>query len=164
MNFAYDYEINGEQRTIVLKPGGEDVLVTEKNKEEFIEYVTWTAIYPTIIQWCITLHSSICVISDRLMVQWRFRRGIENQTKAFLDGFNEIVPVNWLQFFDEKELELMLCGMQELDIDEWEKYTMYKGYDKESKQIKWFWQVNGDFNPRPFCCVVPSSRCISHSL
>ena len=75
------------------------------------------------------------------MTQWRFRRGIEMQTKAFLDGFNVIVPVNWPQFFDEKELELMLCGMQELDVDEWEKYTTYKGYDKESKQIKWLWQV-----------------------
>ena len=39
MNFAYDYEVDGEKRTIVLKSGGEDILVTEKNKEEFIEYV-----------------------------------------------------------------------------------------------------------------------------
>lgn len=78
----------------------------------------------------------------RLMTQWRFRRGIEEQTKAFLDGFNEVVPVNWLQFFDERELELMLCGMQELNVDEWEKHTMYKGgYDKDSKHIRWFWKV-----------------------
>jgi hypothetical protein len=39
-------------------------------------------------------------------------RGIEDQTKAFLDGFNEVVPLEWLQYFDERELELMLCGMQ----------------------------------------------------
>ena len=39
MNFAYDYAVDGEKRTIVLKSGGEDILVTEKNKEEFIEYV-----------------------------------------------------------------------------------------------------------------------------
>lgn len=37
MNFAYDYEVKGELKSIVLKPGGEDILVTEKNKEEFIE-------------------------------------------------------------------------------------------------------------------------------
>ena len=46
------------------------------------------------------------------MTEWRMTRGIEEQTKAFLDGFNEVVPLEWLQYFDERELELMLCGMQ----------------------------------------------------
>ena len=40
------------------------------------------------------------------MTQWRFNRGIEEQTKAFLDGFNEVVPLYWLQYFDEKEIEV----------------------------------------------------------
>lgn len=31
---------------------------------------------------------------------------MESQTKAFLDGFNEVVPLQWLQYFDEKELEV----------------------------------------------------------
>lgn len=31
---------------------------------------------------------------------------MEGQTKAFLDGFNEVVPLQWLQYFDEKELEV----------------------------------------------------------
>ena len=75
------------------------------------------------------------------MTQWRFKRGVEEQTKAFLDGFNEVVPLNWLQFFDEKELELMLCGMQELNVNEWERHTVYRNYTRNSKQIQWFWQV-----------------------
>ena len=58
--------------------------VTEENKEEYLGLVT----------------------------EWRMTRGIEDQTKAFLDGFNEVVPLEWLQYFDERELELMLCGMQ----------------------------------------------------
>lgn len=33
-------------------------------------------------------------------------RGVEEQTKAFLDGFNEVVPLEWLRYFDEKELEV----------------------------------------------------------
>lgn len=40
------------------------------------------------------------------MAEWRFTRGVEAQTKAFLDGFNEVVPLQWLQYFDEKELEV----------------------------------------------------------
>ena len=68
-------------------------------------------------------------------------RGIEEQTKAFLDGFNEVVPLEWLQYFDERELELMLCGMQEIDVDDWQRNTVYRHYTKSSKQIQWFWQV-----------------------
>ena len=40
------------------------------------------------------------------MTQWRFNRGIEEQMKSFLDGFNEVVPLQWLQYFDERELEV----------------------------------------------------------
>lgn len=46
------------------------------------------------------------IVLRRLMAEWRFSRGVEGQTKAFLDGFNEVVPLQWLQYFDEKELEV----------------------------------------------------------
>ena len=42
----------------------------------------------------------------RLMTEWRFTRGVEAQTKAFLEGFNEVVPLEWLKYFDERELEV----------------------------------------------------------
>lgn len=35
---------------------------------------------------------------------------MEEQTKAFLDGFNEVVPLEWLRYFDEKELEVSRGG------------------------------------------------------
>lgn len=79
------------------------------------------------------------------MTDWRMNRGIEEQTKAFLDGFNEVVPLEWLHYFDERELELMLCGMQEIDIDDWQRNTVYRHYTRNSKQVQWFWQVNLTF-------------------
>ncbi|XP_054887532.1 NEDD4-like E3 ubiquitin-protein ligase WWP2 isoform X1 [Poeciliopsis prolifica] len=111
--FAQDMEILGKVSSHALKEGGEDELVTEENKEEYIS----------------------------LLTDWRFTRGVEEQTKAFLDGFNEVVPLEWLRYFDEKELELMLCGMQEIDLADWQKNTIYRHYTKNSKQIHWFWQV-----------------------
>lgn len=36
---------------------------------------------------------------------------MEQQTKAFMDGFNEVVPLEWIQIFDEKELEVGGCGL-----------------------------------------------------
>ena len=41
-----------------------------------------------------------------LVLEWRFKRGVEEQTKAFLEGFEEVVPLHWLQYFDERELEV----------------------------------------------------------
>lgn len=35
----------------------------------------------------------------------------------------------------------MLCGMQEIDLADWQKNTIYRHYTKNSKQIHWFWQV-----------------------
>uniref|UniRef100_A0A8C0JBV7 E3 ubiquitin-protein ligase n=1 Tax=Chelonoidis abingdonii TaxID=106734 RepID=A0A8C0JBV7_CHEAB len=111
--FIQDMEILGKVTTHELKEGGESIRVTEENKEEYI----------------------------MLLTDWRFTRGVEEQTKAFLDGFNEVAPLEWLRYFDEKELELMLCGMQEMDISDWQKNTIYRHYTKNSKQIQWFWQV-----------------------
>lgn len=51
-------------------------------------------------------NSSLVLLYPRLMAEWRFSRGVREQTKAFLDGFNEVVPLQWLHYFDEKELEV----------------------------------------------------------
>ncbi|XP_043960683.1 NEDD4-like E3 ubiquitin-protein ligase WWP1 [Gambusia affinis] len=113
MYFSVDMEILGKISSHDLKPDGVNILVTEENKEEYIS----------------------------LMAEWRFSRGVEGQTKAFLDGFNEVVPLQWLQYFDEKELEVMLCGMQEVDLQDWQRNTVYRHYTRNSKQIIWFWQL-----------------------
>nr|XP_033789162.1 NEDD4-like E3 ubiquitin-protein ligase WWP1 isoform X2 [Geotrypetes seraphini] len=112
MYFAVDMEILGKVTSHELKLEGSNILVTEENKEEYIS----------------------------LMAEWRFSRGVEEQTKAFLDGFNEVVPLQWLQYFDEKELEVMLCGMQEVDLSDWQRNTVYRHYTRNSKQMIWFWQ------------------------
>lgn len=49
---------------------------------------------------------SISIPSFSLLTNWRFTRGVKEQTRAFLDGFNEVVPLEWLRYFDEKELEV----------------------------------------------------------
>nr|XP_020660632.1 NEDD4-like E3 ubiquitin-protein ligase WWP1 isoform X3 [Pogona vitticeps] len=112
MYFCVDMELLGKVTSHELKSGGSNLLVTEENKEEYIG----------------------------LMAEWRFSRGVQEQTKAFLDGFNEVVPLQWLQYFDEKELEVMLCGMQEVDLADWQRNTVYRHYTRNSKQIIWFWQ------------------------
>ncbi|VDP21080.1 unnamed protein product [Schistosoma margrebowiei] len=74
------------------------------------------------------------------MVNWRFSRGVEDQTNAFLTGFEDVFPLQWLQYFDERELEVLLCGMQQIDVDDWQSHTTYKKYDARSPQVLWFWK------------------------
>lgn len=112
MHFSVDWEKLGKIMHHELKEGGDDIMVTEENKEEYIKLVT----------------------------SWRMTRGIEEQTRSFLEGFNEVVPLEWLQYFDERELELMLCGMQEIDVQDWQRNTIYRHYTRNSKQVQWFWQ------------------------
>uniref|UniRef100_A0AAQ4RIX5 E3 ubiquitin-protein ligase n=1 Tax=Gasterosteus aculeatus aculeatus TaxID=481459 RepID=A0AAQ4RIX5_GASAC len=112
MFFSVDKEILGEVTTHELKPDGGNVQVTEENKEEYI----------------------------RLVAEWRLSRGVEEQTQAFFEGFNEVLPQQYLQYFDAKELEVMLCGMQEIDLVDWQRNAIYRHYARSSKQILWFWQ------------------------
>ncbi|CAG2110880.1 unnamed protein product [Medioppia subpectinata] len=114
--FSVDFEILGQIQSHELVPNGGDKRVDDQNKDEYL----------------------------RLMTDWRFSRGQEEQTKAFLDGFNEVLPLEWLHYFDERELELLLCGMQEIDIEDWQRNSIYRHYTRNSKQIIWFWQFVRD--------------------
>ena len=112
MYFTADFECLGKVTQHDLKPDGANIRVNEENKEEYVQ----------------------------LMMEWRMTRGKESQTKAFLDGFNEVVPLEWLKYFDERELQLLLCGMQEIDVEDWRRNTILRHYSETSKQVLWFWQ------------------------
>lgn len=38
-------------------------------------------------------------------------------------------------------MQLMLCGMQEIDVDDWERHAVYKTYTAAAPQVQWFWKV-----------------------
>ena len=57
-----------------------------------------------------------------------------------VSGFSEVVSFGWLKQFDERELEVMLCGVQEIDVVDWRNNTVYTTYNKHSRQVLWFWK------------------------
>jgi len=74
--------------TIELKPGGTDVSVTEDNKKEYVEHV----------------------------VDYRISKRVKDQFDAFMSGFSELIPQDLITVFDERELELLIGGMSEIDV------------------------------------------------
>lgn len=99
LRFSIDMEALGKIEQHELKPGGSNIEVTNQNKLEYIE----------------------------LIIQWRFVNRILPQMKHFLEGFNELIPLSMIKVFDENELELLMCGIGVIDLNDWRKNTVYKG-------------------------------------
>jgi E3 ubiquitin-protein ligase NEDD4 len=78
----------GEVVTIELKPGGGDEPVTEENKKEYVDHV----------------------------VEYRISKRVKEQFDAFMSGFSELIPQDLITVFDERELELLIGGMSEIDV------------------------------------------------
>lgn len=63
---------------------------------------------------------------------------------AFCSGFYDVIPKDVLRAveFSESELELLFCGLPDIDVSDWYEHTSYGGgYVILSPQIGWFWRV-----------------------
>ncbi|XP_045699355.1 E3 ubiquitin-protein ligase HACE1 isoform X3 [Phyllostomus hastatus] len=120
LTFSVETDVFGAMEEVPLKPGGESILVTQNNKAEYVQLVT----------------------------ELRMTRAIQPQINAFLQGFHMFIPPSLIQLFDEFELELLLSGMPEIDVNDWIKNTEYtSGYEREDPVIQWFWEVVEDITP-----------------
>lgn len=98
-----------------------------------------------------SLHVSLNFIAlvCRLVIDWRFVSRIKNQMDAFLEGFQELIPRKFIEIFDENELELLMCGIGNVDVKDWKMNTVYKGgYMPNHIVIQWFWRVCSSFVSR----------------
>ena len=82
------------------------------------------------------------------MTNWRIQKRIEEQFSKFAEGFNELIPQDLINVFDERELELLIGGIAEMDVDDWKKHTDYRGYTESDDVVQWFWKVRS-----PLCCA-----------
>ncbi|GAA5900461.1 uncharacterized protein JCM6883_002851 [Sporobolomyces salmoneus] len=117
LDFTSQYENFGTLETLELKPGGADIPVTEENKLEYID----------------------------LLCEHRLKGRVQAQLDAIKRGLQEIVPLKELKVFDEKELELLIGGVETIDVEDWQRNTEYRGYVAEDQVVSWFWQVVSDW-------------------
>lgn len=76
-----------------------------------------------------------------LITEWRIQRRVEDQFNSFIVGFNELIPQELINVFDERELELLIGGIGEVDVDDWVRHTDYRSYTGNDQVIQWFWQA-----------------------
>lgn len=70
-----------------LIPGGRNIRVTEENKHEYVD----------------------------LVAEHRLTTAIRPQINAFMEGFNDLIPKDLISIFNDKELELLISGLPDID-------------------------------------------------
>ncbi|EGR27666.1 ubiquitin protein ligase, putative [Ichthyophthirius multifiliis] len=82
-----------------------------------------------------------------LVADYKMNKCIKEQSKAFLRGLNRTIPAEWLQMFDEQEMQILISGEQNsLDLKNLQQNTKYEGYKKNDSYIKSFWQYIESFS------------------
>uniref|UniRef100_A0A1B0GIT8 HECT-type E3 ubiquitin transferase n=1 Tax=Lutzomyia longipalpis TaxID=7200 RepID=A0A1B0GIT8_LUTLO len=90
LTFSLELQEFGVTEVRDLIPNGRNITVTEENKLEYI----------------------------RLVCQLKMSGSIKQQLNAFLDGFYDIIPKRLISIFNEQELELLISGLPNVDIED----------------------------------------------
>lgn len=56
------------------------------------------------------------------------------------------MPAELIAIFNEQELELLISGLPDIDVDDWRNNTEYHNYSASSAQIQWFWRAVRSFD------------------
>lgn len=116
--FVETQDYFGESKNTELCDGGAERLVTDDNKEEYV----------------------------KLVANYRLKQAIKSQITAFKTGLFSIVPKDLIKIFDNRELELLISGLQVVDIEDLRENTAYQGYTASSKPILLFWEALREFD------------------
>ncbi|XP_021962373.1 E3 ubiquitin-protein ligase HUWE1 isoform X3 [Folsomia candida] len=118
LTFSTEVQEFGVTEIRDLIPNGRNIPVTEVNKMEYI----------------------------RLVCQMKMTGAIRKQLNAFLEGFYDIIPKRLISIFNEQELELLVSGLPNIDIEDLKANTEYHKYQVNSLQIQWFWRALRSFD------------------
>mmetsp|Transcript_5029 Transcript_5029/g.7425 ORF Transcript_5029/g.7425 Transcript_5029/m.7425 type:complete len:562 (+) Transcript_5029:739-2424(+) len=115
LDFTISEEVLGNHETVDLIPNGVDVDVTNDNIVQYLEAV----------------------------LNYRLVGRVNLQLREMLYGFLDVIPSALTTIFDFQELELILCGLPNIDLDDWMQNTEYSGHysGPSDDNIQWFWEV-----------------------
>lgn len=124
-NIIYEtFSVSDGTSEFPLCANGEKTDVTEENKREYV----------------------------KLMISWKTTYSVAKYLFPFVQAFHEIVPLTALKSADltPDELNLMLNGKREVEVEELRAYCIYQGADAyfndTHEGVVWFWQAVRSFN------------------
>jgi E3 ubiquitin-protein ligase HUWE1 len=113
LSFSAETQTFGRLETLDLIPGGRHIAVTDDNKGEYV----------------------------KLMAKHRMTNSIRAQIDSFLDGFYDLVPPELISIFSPTELELLICGLPDVDVEDLCCNTDYHNFQPADPAIQHFWEV-----------------------
>ena len=120
LEFVVTEDKLGVTETVELVPGGSEMSVDNSNLPSYLE-------------------AQLC---------YRMMGRIKQQVVELLKGFYDVVPEPLLAVFDFQELELLLHGLPNIDMDDWIQQTDYTGEflgNTGHKVVGWFWDIVRSF-------------------
>lgn len=118
LTFTHEVDFLGERLTMELCEGGFDIFVDESNKRDYVK--------------------KIC--------EAKMTKEIEKQIKAFLKGFQAILPYDCYSHLSAGELGIILAGASQIDLQDMKKHAELSSYTKQSSQVKWLWEILEEFS------------------
>ena len=82
-----------------------------------------------------------------MYARWLLVGRVEAELFAFCSAFWRIVPEALLSVLDFQELELLMCGLPQLDLSDWKAHTRYGSPLHEGHNlVQWFWEIVSSFD------------------
>ncbi|CAI1858360.1 hypothetical protein SEUBUCD646_0B05560 [Saccharomyces eubayanus] len=116
--FSVETDDYGEHKVIDLTEGGKDIMVTELNKQDYVKKI----------------------------VEYKLQTSVKEQMDNFLVGFYALISKDLITIFDEQELELLISGLPDIDVDDWKNNTTYVNYTATCKEVNYFWRAVRSFD------------------
>lgn len=82
------------------------------------------------------------------MADFKLNRQIRAQCMAFREGLANVLPIEWLYMFSNKELQVLISGAEiPVDVEDLKQHTRYSGdFSLEHPTIEMFWKVVENFS------------------
>jgi len=126
LDLTFEEEIYDDNKlyvkTIELVPNGSSIVVTNENRNKYLN----------------------------LIATYRLSTSVRHEVEEFKKGLNLLIPDHLLAVFNENELELVMCGSSQIQVDDMRKHTLVKhGHyllsNKLLPKLNWFWSVVSSF-------------------
>lgn len=76
-----------------------------------------------------------------LVSHFKLNQCLQTQTAHFVRGLFDVIRPNWLNMFDPFELQMLVGGTNEIDLQDWKRNVNYGGYWETDRAIQFFWEV-----------------------
>lgn len=122
LDFTTTSDVMGIKQEVPLVEGGADIVVNNQNFPEYLE----------------------------ACLKYRMLERVKPQLNELILGFFDVIPEPLLTVFDFQELELLMCGLPTIDMDDWREHTEYsgeyEGIGADAPSVQWFWEVVTEFD------------------